>query len=161
TLTGEVTRLKNIINNLRPDLKTNVGREADGKIVRSHPESQEVYISLGRNDHISPGLTFAVYDPRTGVRFDNDQQAAAKGGSEVMEVAENESLSRITQMPKGQTMSSGDLIANPVYQHDKNRKFRFVVIGDFDLDGDGVATAAEHDRLVKMITQWGGVIDDT
>ncbi len=156
----KIAALTDDIEKLRPTSKTNVGREPAGNIVRAATGSGEVYINLGRRDHITAGLTFAVYDPGTGVRFDSDEAAAGKGSIEVLEVGDTESLCRITNTTKGQAVQSGDLIANPVYQHDKNRKFHFVVIGDFDLDGDGINTAAEHDRLVRLVQSWGGVIDD-
>lgn len=152
--------LQDEIEKYRPTSNTNVGREPAGQIVRAATGSGEVYINLGRRDHVTPGLTFAVYDPQIGVRFDTDEAAAGKGSIEVLAVGDSESLCRVTQTTKGQAIQSGDLIANPVYQHDKNRQFHFVVVGDFDLDGDGVATPAERDRLIRMIKDWGGVIDD-
>jgi hypothetical protein len=117
------------------------------------------------------GLTFSVHDPRIGIKGSVDAlkpgsenqdvgPAAGKGGIEVEEVGGTESLCRITKTMPGQIIQAGDLLSNPVYQTNKNRKNHFVVFGDFDLDGDGVATAAEHDRVVHLITEWGGVIDD-
>lgn len=156
---SRIAVLTDEIDKLRPTSKTNVGREPAGQIVRAAMGSGEVYINLGRKDHVTPGLTFAVYDPQTGVRFDNEQDAQGKGSIEVLEVGQNESLCRVTKTTKGESITAGDLIANPVYQHDKNRKFHFVVVGDFDLDGDGVATAAERDRLMQLIQSWGGVVD--
>ena len=155
-----IANLQDEIEKYRPTSNTNVGREAAGKIVRAATGSGEVYINLGRRDHVSPGLTFAVYDPQTGVRFDTDQDAAGKGSIEVLAVGDNESLCRVTKGTPGQAIQSGDLIANPVYQHDKNRQFHFVVVGDFDLDGDGIATPPERGRLIQLIKAWGGVIDD-
>ena len=157
---ARIATLTDEIDKLRPTSKTNVGREPAGTIVRAATGAGDVYISLGSRDHITPGLTFAVYDPQSGVRFDNDEDAAGKGSIEVLDVGEHESLCRITSNTKGQAVQAGDLIANPVYQHDKNRVFHFVVVGDFDLDGDGVATPAERERLIRLVKNWGGVIDD-
>jgi hypothetical protein len=148
------------LQNLRPAAKTNVGKEVDGLIVRANAGDAEAYINLGKKDHVVPGLTFAVYDPKLGVRADSDQESAGKGGIEVLEVGESESLCRITHVTKGQTIQSGDIIANPVYNTDKTRKYRFVVFGDFDLDGDGQATSQERDRIVRLIQAWGGIVDD-
>ena len=41
---------------------------------------------------------------------------------------------------------------------DPTRKAQFVVYEDFDLDGDGIATAVERERLESMITRWGGIV---
>ena len=160
TAENKISVLQDEVKNLRPDIITAVGREPDGVITRTSTDTGEVYINLGKGDRLQPGQTFAVYDQKTGVRFSTDAEAQGKGSIEVLEVGPNESLCRVTFAVKGQAMEVGDLIANPVYHQDKTRQFHFVVIGDFDLDGDGVATAAEHDRLVRMIQAWGGVVDD-
>lgn len=152
--------LQDEVKSLRPDVVTASGREADGIVSRTSTDTGEVYINLGKPDHLQPGQTFAVYDQKTGVRFATDAEAQGKGSIEVLDVGQNQSLCRVTFAVKGQAMQVGDLIANPVYHQDRTRKFHFTVIGDFDLDGDGVATAAEHDRLVHMIEAWGGTVDD-
>jgi hypothetical protein len=154
-----VSLLRQQIANLRPGQNTNVGAEPDGTVVRAAPGNGEVYISLGRRDRVVSGLTFAVYDPRLGVRIGSDADAAGKGGIEVVDVSETESLCRVTHTTRGQNIQAGDIIANPVYHQDRSRTFRFVVSGDFDLDGDGVATAGERQRLEQMITHWGGTIE--
>jgi len=159
-LNNQIATLREAISRLRPAGKTNVAREVDGLIVRAGTSSGECYINLGKRDRVLPGLTFAIYDPKYGVRFDTDAEARGKGGVEVLDVGEAESLCRITYVEKGQTIQAGDLIANPVYNQDKNRKFRFVVYGDFDLDGDGQATSAERERLIRMIQLWGGIVED-
>jgi hypothetical protein len=143
-----------------------------GKIVRAPVGTGEVYIDLGRRDKIVQGMTFSVHDPRIGVRgkieenpgqniLAADTEAAGKGGIEVIQVGETESLCRIEKVNKNAIIQVGDLISNPVYQNTRNRKTHFRVIGDFDLDGDGVATAGERDRVIQMITAWGGTIDDS
>jgi len=155
----KIIDLQHTIDLLRPSLSTNAAaHEADGKIIRTTPGSADVWITLGRKDHVSPGLTFAVYDPRYGVG--SGPNSGGKGGLEVVEVGDNESLCRVTHVEKGQTILQDDLIANAVYNKDKNRKYHFVVYGDFDLDGDGIATPGERDKLVRLIQGWGGVIDD-
>jgi hypothetical protein len=34
------------------------------------------------------------------------------------------------------------------------------VYGEFDLDGDGITTPGEREQLIRLIQNWGGVIDD-
>jgi|GEM_PF-1347493 len=157
---NRVNSLMAQIRELRPANRTNAGREVDGQIVRVSTGSKEVFINLGRKDRIVPGLTFAVYDPKLGVRINDDNEAKGKGGIEVLEVGEVESLCRVTHVEKGVSLQNGDLIANPVYHTDKTRKFRFVIYGNFDLDGDGIATTNERDRLARMVSAWGGIVEE-
>ncbi len=159
---NRIDQLTTQIANLRPQGPNNVGREPDGSIVRAASGTNEIYINLGKRDRVIPGQTFAVYDPKLGIRWNKDDaEARGKGGLEVLEVGENESLARITGLEKGQRFQVGDLIANPVYNQDKNRKFHFVVFGDFDLDGDAQTSSSERERVVRMIQSWGGVVDDS
>ncbi len=134
--------------------------EPDGQIVRVNPGAGEAYINLNMpRDRMVAGMTFTVYDPRTGVRFGDDNEAMGMGSIEVIEPGEVNSLVRITRTTKGMAITEGDLIANQVYQANKGRQYHFVVFGDFDLDGDGIATAHERERLESLIVSWGGVID--
>jgi hypothetical protein len=164
---GTIASLRGQLQGMRKT-GTNLATEAAGTVIRGRPGTEECYISLGRKDRVMPGMTFSIHDPRIGVKLQADTdpnakpdpEAGGKGGLEVTEVGENESLCRVTFMKKGQHLEQGDLIANPVYQRDRNKKQRFVVYGEFDLDGDGVATASERDRLVRMIGSWGGIVED-
>jgi hypothetical protein len=105
-------------------------------------------------------MTFTAYDQRLGVRYGSDAAAEGDGSIEVMEVGPDSSRCRITRATKGHSIQVNDLIANVVYHNDKTRQTRFVIYGDFDLDGDGIATPAERDRLVSMILGEGGQVDD-
>ncbi len=141
------------------DIATTVGEPA-GRVIRVNGVTGEVWINLGKKDRIMAGMPFSVYDPRLGVRWTTDDTALGNGSLEVMVVGEEYSICRITRTTKDRAIQDNDLIANLVYQNDRTRKFRFVVFGDFDLDGDGVSTAAERDRLITLIQAWGGQVDD-
>jgi len=156
---------------LRPKVGTTLaGIESAGLVVRAQPGTKECYINLGHKDRVTAGLTFSVHDPRIGVKLptetdlnktNTDPDLGGKASIEILQVTgENESLCRITYVRRGQVILPGDLIANLFYQQNKNKKFHFVIFGDFDLDGDGVATAAERERLVRLINTWGGVVDE-
>ena len=93
------------------------------------------------------------------MRLGTDEEARGNGTLEVTQVRGDASICRITSSTPGHAIQQGDLIFNVVYHNDASRKFHFVVFGDFDLDGDGVATAAERDRLISMINTWGGQVD--
>jgi hypothetical protein len=152
-----------VIRNRTSGGDQNTVGEADGQIVSVNPADNECYINLARNiagNRVQAGLTFTVFDPRSGVRFATEADAAGKGTIEIIQVGETSSLCRITHTTKGQAIQAGDLVANLVFNANRNRTFRFVVSGDFDLDGDGVATADERERLTRLITSWGGAIDN-
>jgi hypothetical protein len=157
-----IQQLKELVGNTRGGNNVTVG-EADGRVVRVNAANGEAWIDLGADQRIVPGLTFTVYDPRTGVRFGNEEVAAGKGSLEVISPGQNgqPSLCRISRTTKGQAIQPNDLIFNVAYNTDKNRKSRFTIVGDIDLDGDGVATAEERDRLISLVTRWGGQVDPT
>jgi hypothetical protein len=164
---SQVTKLNQEVRDLRIRVRQNSGNktdnnvgEPDGRVVRVNGASGEVYINLGEADRISPGMPFTAYDPRTGVRFGSDEAAMGDGSLEVISVGKTSSICRITHTTKDHAIQNGDLISNIVYHNDKNRKYHFVVAGDFDLDGDGVFTAAERDRLIVLIKRWGGEVDN-
>lgn len=163
TITRQQSQLKdleNVVAVLRHGGTTTAVGEPDGTVQHVNAAAGEVYISLTSADHIKPGMTFTVYDPRLGVRYGTDEEAKGNGTLEVTDVRADSSVCRITSTTPNHAIQQGDLISNLVYHQDKNRKFHFVVFGDFDLDGDGIATAAERDRLVSMIKSWGGQIDN-
>ncbi len=157
---SQIAEMRVAMVNLKSGSDVSVVGRPDGQIVRVNAATDEAYINLSSADRITAGLTFSVYDSRAGVRFGTNQEAMGKGSIEVIEPGAVTSLCRITRTTAGQSIQAGDLIANPVYHHDRNRKFIFVVQGDFDLDGDGVATAGERDRLIRLIGSWGGVVAD-
>lgn len=134
--------------------------EPDGNVIRVDGASDLAWISLTKADRVKPGMTFTTYDPRTGVRFATEEQALGNGSLEIIEVGEASSLARITRTSKNRAIQAGDMISNLVYHHDKTRQFRFVIVGDFDLDGDGIATANERERIIRMVQSWGGAVDN-
>jgi len=130
--------------------------EADGSIIRTTIGSDELYVNLGRKDRLRPNMTFTVYDPKLGVGSGNN--ARGKGAIEIMTVGETESLARVTHTEPGETILAKDLIANVVYNRDAHKVYKFYVFGDFDLDGDGISTPSERDKVIRMIQAWGGEV---
>ncbi len=160
-LQHDVQQLRDALSVARNGDKANsqVG-EPDGTVLHYNAAAGEVYISLTAKDHVKAGMTFTCYDPQLGVRYGTDEQAKGNGTIEVTQIGSESSICRITSTTPGHAIQTGDLISNIVYHNDKSRKYHFVVYGDFDLDGDGVATAAERDRLISMINTYGGQVDD-
>jgi hypothetical protein len=154
------------IRQMRPEgTKENVVRQADGEIIRV-PGNDNVFINLGTGDQISPGLTFEVYDRFSGVPKLGDPTATdeedtlpqGKASIEVVRVGPRQSECRIVRRTHGQSIVERDIISNLVY--DRNAKYNFVVFGDFDLDGNDVATPADTEVIRRLITQWGGQLQN-
>ncbi len=130
---------------------------ADGRILSIAGVSHYVYINLGSIAHVITGLSFAVYQPSLGVG--SGPHGGGKGSIVVTQVGPYVSLARITHVVAGEQLYPGDLIANPVYHRSLTHKYRFYVYGNFNVNGNGVATAHGRRQIVRMIRQWGGVID--
>jgi hypothetical protein len=146
----------------RPNVKESVIRNVDATITQVAADSV-CYVNLGYGDHISPGLTFEVYDKFEGIPKLNDGTSAldmpkGKASIEVINVGQNSSQCRVTRTSPGMTVSQGDLCANLVY--DRNIKPLFYVYGKFDMDQNGVATEQEAEVVKNLITRWGGRIAD-
>ncbi len=131
--------------------------EADGKVIHVSPVTRHVYINIGSVEHVTVGLTFAVYHPNLGV--DTGANGGGAGSIVVIRVGKYASVCRITHQYTGQQIFVGDLIANPVFHKDQARHYHFVIYGDFDVNGNGVATAAGRRQIVRLVESWGGVVD--
>jgi hypothetical protein len=125
-------------------------RQPDGTILTAIPGDKVVYIDLGRQDRLTLGLQFAVYSADTGI----PAHGRSKAQIEVVSISESSSECRIVGVADREIILEGDLIANPIY--DPTRPQTFLVIGEFDLDGDGMADAGGAAVIESMITEWGG-----
>lgn len=165
SLGAQIEKMKIIIAQLtdrlgekRADPTRAVIQQADGRVIRV-PGSGYVFIDLGTADHVTQGLTFEVYDrgegiPPLGDPTTNLNLPIGKASLEVISVLPTGSECRIIRQSPGTAIAEGDLIANLVF--DKNTKYNFVVFGNFDLDQNGVATAADAEVMKRLITGWGG-----
>ena len=160
TANSDIGKRNQILNRFRPSVKDSIVRNVDAKITQI-AQNDIVYIDLGYGNHVSPGLTFEVYDRFEGVpkMSDNDQELPkGKASIEIISVGQNSSQCRVIRSSQGQTLTQGDVCANLVY--DRNRKLVFYVYGKFDMDNNGVATDAEAEVVKNLITRWGGTITD-
>jgi hypothetical protein len=136
-----------------PDASANV----DGHIIAINNEDNLVYLDLGQADHLVLGMTFEVFDALRGVQVDDDS-LRGKATLEVVDIQETSAAARVIRSSFSRPILPGDLIANLVY--DRNHTFKFYVFGEFDLDGDGQYTIADHDSVISMIQKWGGTVVD-
>jgi len=132
--------------------ETSILQIKDGQIVRLVPTSDVVYVNLGRRDGVKPGMTFSVYSPVGGIPFDGK----GKGAVEITNPFETTSECRVTRRTRGRPILRNDVIANPVF--DKSKRFRFAVVGDFDLDFDGIVEDPGGRRVALLIEHCGGKV---
>jgi molybdenum-dependent DNA-binding transcriptional regulator ModE len=132
--------------------KLATARQPDGKVLTAVPGDSMVYINLGRQHGLTLGLRFAVYSAQTGIPEDG----RAKAQIEVVSISDNSAECRIVNITANEVILEGDLIANPVY--DPNRPLTFVVLGEFDLNRDGLPDRDGAATLESLITDWGGKV---
>ena len=126
----------------------------DARIIRVDLQNGILYLDVGMEDHVYRGLTFAVYDKSAPIPEDGKGKAEI----EVFQVSQNVSAARVLRSSVKNPIVEEDIIANLVW--DPKTSNRFVVAGDFDLDGDGHTDADGADRIKEMILRWGGTLDD-
>jgi len=164
-LNKQLADVRNRLTSKRISTNEPILRHPDGTILRV-PGNNIVYISRGSNDQIVPGMTFEVYDKNPGIPkvttdTDEDTLPQGKASIEVIRVNPTSSECRITRVTAGSiSLQEGDIITNLVY--DPQVKYRFFIPKDarFDLDHNGVATAKDAEVIRRLITQWGGILQD-
>ncbi|MEM8756529.1 MAG: hypothetical protein AAGF47_01950 [Planctomycetota bacterium] len=132
----------------------------DGSVVNTNPGGNEVFISLGRRQNVILGMTFAVYADAAQIRPDEatGEYPRGKGSIEVINVGETSSRCRVLSERAGNPIVAGDVIANAVYDPDK--RYSFLVAGNFDTNGDRQQTPIEAAEIEALIEDWGGTISD-
>jgi hypothetical protein len=157
----EITRLENLVEELRekiaafedPGLDPEaILTKADGQVLRAVPGSDVVYINLGSKDGLKVGMPFEVFS-----RTEAPRGIRGKASIEVATVLYETAECLVTRSISSRPVIEGDPIVNIAYE--PNRKPRFVVRGEFDLDYNGTPDGGEGRRQVEsLIDQWGGVV---
>jgi hypothetical protein len=153
-----IQKLRELINPGGDKTTRDATSEADGSILSIIAQDNLVTIDLGKKNHVLLGLTFEVFDKRTGVTRDQFNDVRGKATIEVIKVKDTSCECRIVRSDRGKPIQEGDIIANVVY--DKYRTYKFYVYGNFDIDNDGRPSPTDARRIKSMITQWGGVVAD-
>lgn len=128
----------------------------DGRLLTAPSGRGIVDINLGRSDHVLPGMTFEIFDRRTGVAKNAMDEFRGKATVEVLNVHDGSSVARVVRSEAGQEIYEGDIIANLIY--DPNTKFKFFVHGEYDIDNFGQPSISDRRRVESMILQWGGIL---
>jgi hypothetical protein len=158
TISGLKTKLKTA----RVNPTDAIVMHPDGNIIRVG-DNQTCFINLGSRQHVTKGLTFEVYDKDRGIPALGDGMSdtglpVGKASIEVFNVGPDTSECRVVKTQQGQQLVIGDLISNLIY--DPTTAYNFVVYGNFDLSNSGVASPGDADIIKRLITQWGGKLQD-
>jgi hypothetical protein len=132
----------------------------DGDIIAPGPNDL-VYIDLGSQHGVVPGMTFEVYDTRASLppleHFGLDNPGS-KGWILVQRADQTSSACRVLHngAPAGPAAipnkpAPGDHVFNFIFERDRERQNHFVLAGDF---------TAGRDTLAALIRKWGGAVDD-
>ncbi len=157
-----VTGLKGKLHQVRTVPGEAVIQQPDGAII-TISDNNRCFINIGSRQSVTLGLTFEVYDKGRGIPALGDGLAdtnmpIGKASLEVVAVGPNTSECQITKIQPGQQIVIGDHIANLVF--DPNTKYNFFVYGGFDLSSSGGANPNDAEIVKRLITQWGGKIQD-
>lgn len=133
-------------------------RLVDGQIIDLSATDDSVFINRGRNHRIVLGMTFEVYDDAAAIRVNEEtgQIPRGKASIQVTRVGDNTSTAKIIRSVPGRPVLRDNVIANAVY--DPHYRFKFLVHGRFDIDGDGRPTESEADYVRSMVREWGGEV---
>ncbi len=128
----------------------------DGRVVSVPGAGGQIFIDLGRKDRVVPGMTFEVYEDASAIRPDprTGEYVRGKASIEIIRVNADTSAARITREIPGRPVVKDDVIANAVFNPDY--RFKFLVHGQFDIDGDGRVSETEADYVRRRVLEWGG-----
>ena len=156
-LKGKITEFERARNDAR--LKSrNPAMLVDGHVIDVPGTSDQVYVDRGQKDRVVRGMTFEVYgqesqivvNPQTG------ELPRGKASLEVLKVNDTTSICKITRSQTGNPIIRGDVIANAVY--DPTYRFKFLIHGKFEIDGDAKPTETEAEYLRSLVLDWGGTV---
>lgn len=143
----------------------NAAALADGRVIDVGGQDGEVFLSIGSKQRVQPGMIFDVYDDANSIQYNptSGELVPGKARVVVLKVADTTSTARVipdAARPgaKIRPVVKDDVVANPIFSPDY--KYKFLVHGKFDVDGDGKATAAEAEYVRGRIRAWGGEVID-
>jgi hypothetical protein len=139
---------------LKPRPKEDIAAyKPDGQVISVDTSSNIVFIDIGIDDKVYPGLTFSVYDRNAPVPTDGKGKAEI----EVYNVDKNTSIARINKSNRRTPIAEDDIIVNLIW--DSTAANRFVVAGEFDFDDDGYIDEDGAAKIKQLIENWGGKVE--
>jgi hypothetical protein len=159
-LENEGLQLKDQLAKLRGEKNNEIlrGRPeeslVDASIISIDPGANTVTLDRGRRDKVVLGMQFAVYTNSSSIRpGPGGEYPAGKAAVEIINIGDASSTARVIQETRGNPIVRGDVVANAIY--DPNKVYTFLVYGNFDANGDGMATQHEAEDVKAVIAAWG------
>ena len=130
----------------------------DSRVVDFDPKTGTIFIDIGSNKRVVPGMTFEVFDDAAGIAAAANSDGAIRGKAsvQVIKVGDTTSTCRVIRGTGSRPIVKDDVLANAVFNPDY--KFKFLVHGKFDVNSDGKSTTNEADFIKSRILEWGGEI---
>jgi len=128
----------------------------DARVVDFDARTGTIFIDIGANKRVVAGMTFEVFDDAASIVAAADSGSRGKASVQVIKVGDSTSTCRIIRGSPSRPVLRDDVLANAVFNPDY--RFKFMIHGKFDANGDGRATAAEADYLRSRVIEWGGEI---
>lgn len=150
-------QIKRLMEIARPVVVDNTIRP-DGQITATVPQEGLVYVNLGRQKHVLPGMTFEVFGPKEVVKPDEFNEIRGKATIEIVDVQPDTASARVVRSERGAVVREGDNIVNLAF--DPNVKFKFYVYGDFDVDNTGTPSLGDRKRIESMVSRFGATVAD-
>jgi len=126
----------------------------DGRIVSVPPDDDKVYINVGSQDGVVPGMAFEVFNSGELIGLEEFDDVRGIGTIEVVTTEARTATTRVVRTEPGQDVREGDVIVNLIF--DPNADLKFHVFGTFDIEGTGQSSAADRRAIESMIQRWGG-----
>lgn len=134
----------------------------DARIVSLLDNGTAAFLDIGSNQRVSLGMTFGVFSGSTLVKLGGSggdtEEVPPKAVLEVYEVAPGTATARLVQLRANSRLSVGDAVVNVAF--DPQRELKFHVFGAFDVNGDGLDTEGEAERIKSMIERFGATVTD-
>jgi len=128
----------------------------DAHVIEVNGGDGQIFIDIGKQQRLQAGTTFEVFETTDQIRGSGDEGPRGKASIQVMRVGDLTSTARVIRSTPGRPVVRGDLLANAVYS--PSHRYRFLVHGKFNIDGDKFPSTAETDLIVQRIKDWGGTV---
>lgn len=128
----------------------------DGHVIEVNGSEGQIFIDLGKQQRLQAGTTFEVFETPEQIRSSGEQGLRGKASIQIMRVGDLTSTARVIRSTPGRPVVKNDLLANAVYS--PTHRYRFLVHGKFNVDGDKFSSTDETQLIVQRIKDWGGTV---